>query len=500
VSEKRSPLRRHGIALAVLVAAIMSFLPASALAASAPDGYFGVNPGDLFKLPESKWDTHLAAIAEDGVQVVRMGAWWSDLEPGPPVNGQHRYSWSDIDKQVVALSRHNLQWEPLLCFSATWGSKIEGEYNAAPDGPDNFAAFGAALAKRYGRGGSFWAEHPELPALPVTSYEVWNEENAKVYWHPATAGEYADLYAATRKAIHQVDDASRVVVGGLAGADNGSVQAPADFLREMYDHRPDLKSAVDAVGFHPYAREPQGVYTKVAQFRRDLDAIAGPDVPIELTEIGWTTFDTSEQNRADFLREVAATLPRTDCGVERVTAYAWVGPELAADDREQWFGIANKDGSNKPSASAYAASVKLMRGLSGAAPTETLPICSVPPTPERIARAVSGVGRKAKTARLKLRVNVRRHPRQAGRLLVSARCSSGCRLQVELRAPRKAEAARANKMARRTTRYSAGRQTLTINFAQRMGRGTSRLRVKVTAVGRSGLRATRWRTLRLRHA
>jgi hypothetical protein len=500
VSEKRSPLRRHGIAIAVLVAAIMSFLPAGALAAGGShDGFFGVNPGDLFKLPESKWDTHLEAIADDGVQVVRMGAWWSDLEPGPPVNGEHRYSWSDIDKQVAALSRHNLQWEPLLCFSATWGSKIDGDYSAAPDGAANFAAFGAALAKRYGRGGSFWAEHPELPALPVTAYELWNEENAKVYWHPGTAGDYADLYAATRSAIHQVDDSSRVVVGGLAGTDNGSVQAPADFLREMYAHRPDLKGAVDAVGFHPYAREPQGVYTKVAQFRDDLDAIAGPGVPIELTEIGWTTVDTPEENRAEFYREVATTLPRTDCDVERVTAYAWVGPEQADGDREQWFGIANKDGSNKPSASAYAASVRLMRGLSGAAPTDTLPICSGPATPERIARAVSGADRKARAARLKLKVKVRRHPRRAGRLLVSARCSSGCRLQVELSVPRAtASALHTTKMARRTTHYSAGRQTLTINFARRMGRGTGRLRVKVTAIGRSGLRATRSRTLRLR--
>jgi hypothetical protein len=480
------------------VAAVVSLFPASALAASAPDGYFGVNPGDLFKLPQSQWDTHLQAIADDGVQVVRMGAWWSDLEPGPPTNGQHHYSWSDIDKQVVALAHHGLQWEPLLCFSATWGSKIDGQYDAAPDGSDNFAAFGAALAKRYGRGGSFWAEHPELPALPIKSYEVWNEENAKVYWHPGTPGDYADLYAATRTAIHQVDDSSRVIVGGLAAADNGSVVAPADFLRQMYEHRPDLKGAVDAVGFHPYAKEPQGVYIKIAQFRRDLDSIAGPGVPIELTEIGWTTVDTSEQNRADFLREVAATLPRTDCGVERLTAYSWIGPEQTDGDREQWFGIANKDGSNKPSASAYSASVKLMRGLSGPAPTETLPICSVPATPERIARAVSGGGRSAKAARLKLSVKVKRHPRRTGRLLVNARCSSGCRLQVELRIPGKATAARVTKMSRRTTRYDAGRQTLTINFAHRMRPGTSRVRVKVTAIGRSGQRVTHTRTLRVR--
>jgi hypothetical protein len=117
----------------MFLAAVICLLPASAFAAGpAPDNFYGVNPGDLFKLPQAQWDTQLQAISDDGVQVVRMGAWWSDLEPGPPVNGVHGYSWGDIDKQVSALARHNLQWEPLLCFSATWGSKIPGDYSGAP--------------------------------------------------------------------------------------------------------------------------------------------------------------------------------------------------------------------------------------------------------------------------------------------------------------------------------------------------------------------------------
>jgi hypothetical protein len=474
--------------------AVLSFQASGALAAGpAPDGFYGVNPGDLFRLPEAQWDTHLAAIADDGVQVVRMGAWWSDLEPAAPVNGRHNYSWSDIDKQVDALARHGLQWEPLLSFSATWGSRVDGEYDASPDGTDNFSSFAAALAKRYGRGGSFWGEHPELPALPVTAYEVWNEENAKVYWHPGTPDDYADLYAATRSAIHQVDDSSRVVVGGLAGADNAAVMAPADFLRRMYAHRPDLKGAVDAVGYHPYAKEPKGVYDKIAAFRRDLDSIAGPGVPMELTEIGWTTVDTSEANRATYLREVASTLARTDCGVERVSAYAWLGPEQVASDREQWFGIANRDGSNKPSASAYAAAVHQMR--SAAAPADSVRICSS-------AAARSSRSSSRKGARLKLRVTVRRHPGRRGRLLVNARCSTGCRVRVELRAtqPRGlAVASRATSFAS-TSRSSKLAQTLSIDFAKRVSRGSSRLRITITAFTGGGQRATRVRTVRLRPA
>jgi hypothetical protein len=482
-----TPDWRHGIALAILLASILLLMPARANAEGpTPDGFFGVNPGDLFRLPQSEWDTHLGAIADDGVQVVRMGAWWSDLEPAAPVNGQHRYSWSDIDKQVVALARNNLQWEPLLCFSATWGSKIDGDYNGAPEGTDNFARFGAALAQRYGRDGSFWSEHPELPALPVTAYEIWNEENAEVYWHPGTADSYADLYAAARTAIHGVDGSARVVVGGLAAANNSSVQGPADFVRQMYAHRPDLRGGVDAVALHPYGRRPRDVYANVARFRHDLDDIAGPGVPIELTELGWTTTDTPETSRAEYLREVASTLARTDCGIDRLTAYAWLGPEQAAGDREQWFGIANRDGSNKPSASAYSSSVKLMRGLSGAAPTGTVRLCSGSGR-AAIARAV---------APLRLNVVVKRHPRRAGRVLVHTRCSSGCRLRVEVRLQQAGRTASASRVASVATRRARRNRTLSVNVAGRI-KGARRLRIKVTAVAGTGRSATRWRTLRL---
>jgi hypothetical protein len=465
----------------------MCSIPASASAAGTPDGFFGVNPGDLFRLPESKWDDHLQAIQNDGVQTVRMGAWWSDLEPAPPVNGVHNYSWSDVDKQVAALARHNLQWEPLLCFSATWGSKVKGDYNAAPDGPDNFAAFGAALAKRYGPGGSFWSEHPELPAIPVNAYEVWNEENAKVFWQPATPADYADLYVATRSAIRSVDAGARVVLGGLAGASNSAVTAPESFLRAMYAHRPDLKGNVDAVGFHPYARDPKGVYSSIASFRRVLDAVAGPGVPLELTEIGWTTVDVSETQRAGYMGEIAATLARTDCDIERVSAYAWLGPEQSAGDREQWFGIANKDGSNKPTADAYAASVKQERADVG----DTVHICSPSATSARVSASAPKAAKK-KAAALKLHVKVRRTARKA-RLVVKTRCSKGCLVHIELRMARSHGTAAATRLRTFSTRVTSRNRTFRIKYA----RGASRVRLKVTAITGTGQKATRRLTVRV---
>ena len=440
--------------IALLAATAVCCLPAPG-AAAVNDGAFGVNPGDLFRLPETQWDAHLEAISDDGVQAVRMGAWWPDLEPGPPVDGQHRYSWSDIDRQVVALARHGLRWEPLLCFSATWGSQVDGDYSAAPDGTENFAGFAAALARRYGHDGSFWAEHPELPALPVTSYEIWNEPNATRYWHPGEAGDYADLYAAAHAAIHGADGAARVVVGGLAASGPDGVTPADDFLRRMYAHRPDLEGSVDAVGLHPFARDPQGVYRNVATFRHDLDDIAGKGIPIEVTEIGWPATEIPEQIRASYLAQVAEKLARSDCGIDRVMPYAWV---------EQSFGIANQDGSPRPSATAYSNAIGATDSHSG-----TTTICSA----------------------LQLRVRVRPQ-RRARRVVVVASCSPSCRLRVELRAPQVDES------AERVTRHRVRHQRVTLDVAKPVSRRRAKIQVRVTATGRDGRRATRRHVVRLR--
>jgi hypothetical protein len=51
-----------------------------------------------------------------------------------------------------------------------------------------------------------------------------------------------------------------------------------------------------------------------------------------------------------------------------------------------------------------------------------------------------------------------------------------------------------------TSRHVARRQTLSVNFAKSLGGAASRLKIKVTAVARSGSRVTRYRTVQLRPA
>ena len=42
----------------------------------------------------------------------------------------------------------------------------------------------AALVQRYGSGGTYWPDHPDVPRLPVIDFEVWNEPNFAAFWCP----------------------------------------------------------------------------------------------------------------------------------------------------------------------------------------------------------------------------------------------------------------------------------------------------------------------------
>src|SRR5437763_145559 len=59
-----------------------------------------------------------------------------------------------------------------------------------PARPADFAAFLRTLIGRYGPQGSFWAEHPDLPRVPVRAWQVWNEESGPFFWDDGDRGRF----------------------------------------------------------------------------------------------------------------------------------------------------------------------------------------------------------------------------------------------------------------------------------------------------------------------
>lgn len=319
---------------------------------------FGVNAQGLFPYqPAESWPAHLNAMAAIGLRVVRFDAAWNTIEPRPPVGSVHSFDWRFYDRVVSALASAGLRWYPVLDYSAAWAAALPGNVKSAPADPGAFAAFAGALAARYGRNGSFWREHPELPTVPVASYEIWNEENSDYFWQPQPdPASYATLYLSARDAIHAVDPASEVVVGGLIPARDA-----AGFLVGMLTARPDAAGQIDAVAIHPYAQTPQAVAAYVLGMRSTLDMIGMARVPLEITEVGWTTGGpgaVSDDVRAADYQWITNWISVCGCGVTRFLPHTWVTPERRADSREDWFGLYHPDGQPTPAGLAYALAVQ----------------------------------------------------------------------------------------------------------------------------------------------
>jgi hypothetical protein len=316
--------------------------------------YFGMNAQYVFKLPPEQWNRQLAAIASTGVGVVREDAFWSWAERRVPLRGAHSYDWSSADAIAAALARNGLRWYPILDYSTLWAGTLGGPkgWKSAPADSNDFAAYAAAFANRYGSGGSFWTANPALPALPVQTYEIWNEPNLADFW-PDTSGaaaRYGDLLATTAPAIRAADPSGSVVVGGL------SPTRLIEFLNGIEARDPGLIAEMDAVAFHPYGTTFANTGARVRVLREWLDQHGAAALPIEVTETGWATPPLPEADRATRMANLVRGLSQSSCGISRIIPYTWMTFESDSNP-EEWFGIANWDGSMKPTGIALTAAM-----------------------------------------------------------------------------------------------------------------------------------------------
>lgn len=317
-----------------------------------PAHTFGVNARSVYDLGPSAWGPHLDAIASNGLAVVRSDLSWAALEPAAPsVTGQHAYDWAPFDQWVHDLAVRGIRWQPLLGYSAPWAATGYMDQYSAPN-PFAYATYVAAVAQRYGRGGSYRQLHPELKPMPITTYEVWNEPNLERFWNPGcNAPAYGQVFAAAQPALKQVDPQAVAVVGGLSSSpDNLQNCSPATFMKDLASVDPTVTPTITAVGLHPYDTYYTNSEYQIQSLRWQLDAIGLSGASIYVTEIGWTDAGSassipddaaSPPNRTDAYTQIANRWPVSDCKIRNVMVYTWLSAEQNPNDLNDWWGIAS---------------------------------------------------------------------------------------------------------------------------------------------------------------
>ncbi|MBV9748458.1 MAG: beta-galactosidase [Acetobacteraceae bacterium] len=292
--------------------------------------------------------------AETGVEAVREDLSWAQAEPR-----ENRYDWSSYDGVVRAAIEARLTVLPILDDPPSWASSGAG---CLPTDPRAYASFTAAAVARYGPGGAFWRDNPDLPERPLQWYELWNEPwNAPCDRDPAV---YARLVVAAVNAGRDTSSAVRFLIDGDTFYTTLGGQR-ADWIAGMYAAVPSLGKYFDALSIHPYGGDPT-VQTPggdtdnepgylVERAHVELVAHGDGDKPLWVTEIGWSTCSgasacVTEAQQASYLAEflhAAVTTWRSFVRAVFVYDLRDIAP-APANDPEAWYGLLRPDLSPKP--------------------------------------------------------------------------------------------------------------------------------------------------------
>jgi hypothetical protein len=217
-----------------------------------PNEAFGVNFGGA--------PPNLSAASAAGVGVARAEA----------IDG------TDNDALVGLAAAAGLRLYPILGIPVSNGPTADAA---------EMAAYVTSFADAYGPGGTFWAEHPGLPYLPVQSYEIGNEPDIdpsdpadNVHLHYSAPASYALVYESARSALHAVDPSGQAVVGGMLDSGAVPLSTAEQYLQAI--------GPMDAVGFHPYVYDLTAMEQDTQTLREWLDAHGHQGVPLDINEFG----------------------------------------------------------------------------------------------------------------------------------------------------------------------------------------------------------------------
>jgi Beta-galactosidase len=306
---------------AALAAVGLLALPPGA-PAQTPPGFFGICPQGTTN------EADFELMAEAGVRSVRLTLFWSQVEPVSPALQEP--DWSYFDRDVELAAKYGMSVFPVVAASPPW---IAPEQRLEPRRDWQLRAWASFLRRavhRYGPGGGFWQQHPELTHTPIRRWEIWNEENIVTFGR-ADPRRFARLLRVSGRIVHA--GGGEAVLGGLFGR---PLQIPPNvsasgFLSELYRAR-RVKQFFDGVALHPYVADAGALRAQIRNLRRVMRLHNDAATPLYLTELGWgsasfeTRWERGPAGQARELHEAFSMLAghRRSWGIGGVWWFSWV--------------------------------------------------------------------------------------------------------------------------------------------------------------------------------
>lgn len=337
------PMGHIRVWVAVLSVALLVTGISASSAAALPGSFWGVVPQGL---PTAEQFQRLKAGGVDSIRVPVSWALVQSSEGAAP-------NWTSVDPVVAGATAAGIQVLPFVYAAPSWAVPVDRRWNSPRNLPvrtasqrSSWQAFVTQVVARYGPGGSFWAENPGLPARPLRTWQVWNEQNFKYFVARPNPVEYGKLVKLSYTAIKAVDPGARIILGGMFSRPNEAThnfkppQAyfAADFLSQMYEKTPGIKSKFQGVALHPYTSNFKRLTPYIEEFRDVLEANRDAAKLLWITELGWssdkpTANDAFAKGRAGQVKQLkgALALLRSHQAKWRLQGVYWFSVEDAVE-------------------------------------------------------------------------------------------------------------------------------------------------------------------------
>jgi len=270
----------------------------------------GVN-NHMYRIMTRNPDKLIPIMDKTGFYGNREGIWWQYYEakkgeyilPDRATHTHNLMETHNIDQMLILQSGNSLYGK---------GLPVGEEYEAA------FIEYVRALVT-------------ELKGQ-VDCYELLNEVSS-TQQEGADAKWYVRLAKTTYKVIKEIDPDIKVVIACTAGT-------PLDWIKEVAE---GTKGCFDEFSIHPYGMktspEVSGRYSAILSVREILDACGAEGIPINVSEMGWSTGWVDFEHQAAFNTQIYAISSEPELGVSTTYLYDFQDDGYMPEDQENNFGL-----------------------------------------------------------------------------------------------------------------------------------------------------------------
>ncbi|WP_139977278.1 cellulase family glycosylhydrolase [Nocardioides litoris] len=299
----------------------------------------------------------IAKIVESGSTWVRLDIGWPMIQPQP---GRYGQAWGvpKVDRVIDELRSNGLKVLGMFWLSPTWATSAPG-----PLAETDIAQFypptdPADYAQAIGWAAERWAGE-------VDAWEVWNEPNLDHFYRGTDPQQYADMLCQAYPAVHRADPEAQVVFGGLMFND-------VEWLRQAY--HAGVAGCFDVMAVHSYqtpADAPPDAEDDGSEWSlghldelRSLMLSQGDDVPVWITEFGWSVHEdppgaepwergVSEAEQARYAAEALRLMGQEFPYVEAAFWYKDVANSDSTDPHQEGYAMLRRDLTARPLLQAF---------------------------------------------------------------------------------------------------------------------------------------------------